>query len=177
MKLILDAFPTFIILGGVIIFSIALLIFMGKYKNKNNEEKENINTIDVEKNEKFMFLKELNVYEYISSILPKEYIVFPKVELSLLVKPTNTKHAFNEVKGKTVDLVIFEKSTMSPVLVLDCYDSTYSNGMLEEFEPLILKVLQKAKLDILTIHIKNQLNKDEIKTLIFEKLGINEKNN
>lgn len=164
----------YIILAIVIIVAVVILVLISKKTGKEELKKEiNINSIDVEKNEKYMFLKELAVYEYIASFLPNEYIIFPKVELSLLIKPTNTKHAYNEIKGKVVDFVIFEKANMNPVLVLDCYDTTYSNGMLEELEPFVVKVLQKAKLELLTIHIKNQLNKDEIQKSILEKLEKN----
>lgn len=162
---------------GLIVFVVVGLVAIFYLSKKKNVQEENIKNldIDVEKNEKYMFLKELSLYEYISSVLPNEYIVFPKVSMSLLVNPTHTKHAYNEIKGKVVDLVIFEKASMMPILVLDCYDTTYANGMLEELEPLIVKVLQKANLEILTLQIKNQLNKDEIKQQILDKLNNDKK--
>ena len=160
---------------GFVIVGIVLIIFLFKKDKKNKPQKEEITQIDVEKNEKYMFLKELSIYEYVASILPKNYIVFPKVSAGLLVNPSGTKHAYNEIKSKVVDLVVFTRETMSPVLIIDCYDTTYSNGMLEELEPLLLEVLKKASLEVLSIQVKHQLNKDEIKEKILAKLEENKK--
>jgi hypothetical protein len=87
-----------------------------------------------------------------------KYYIFPQVSLSNLVtaeKGTGSYQAFhNKVDRKSIDFVLFEKSTISPVLAIELDDSSHDREDRQERDAFVDRVLAKAGLPLL--HVRAQ---------------------
>ncbi len=145
-----------------------------KIKLKKVKEKEDdIKDIHVNIAEKFLFRKELKMLILINKILPNGYVVFPKIGVDLII---NSNSNISEmVRGKYVDMVIFEENTMKPKVVVDLFDGSLGDEQLEIEKPEILQVLTKAEMPIVSFKVKADYTNEEIKEPIFKALKIDDK--
>ena len=86
------------------------------------------------------------------------YYIFPQVSLNNLVtveKGTGSYQAFhNKVDRKSVDFVLFDRSTISPVLALELDDASHDREDRQERDAFVDGVLAKAGLPLL--HVRAQ---------------------
>jgi len=86
------------------------------------------------------------------------YYIFPQVSLNNLVtveKGTGSYQAFhNKVDRKSVDFVLFDRSTISPVLAIELDDSSHDREDRQERDAFVDRVLAKAGLPLL--HVRAQ---------------------
>ncbi len=122
-------------------------------------------------NNVFMQRKEVLFWKYLNTILPKEYIVVPKVEVGNLVEVEGDKSVYNRIATKTMDYVIFNEKTMYPALILDIYDKTYNDLRLEEQDPYVTEIINKLGIKMMEILVSSDFDRDKTKNLILEKLG------
>lgn len=140
-----------------------------KEKSKKEQPRKNTHLVVVEK---YMFRREVLFWKFLNSILPRTVIVCPKVAVTSIVMPDGDKKFYNELMDKTVDYVVFDEQTMSPMLIIDIYDSTYDDAPLEERDPKVYESLESVRLKILSLKIQTYFDKEEIKTKIFKALNI-----
>ncbi len=123
--------------------------------------------------QKYMFRKELKVLKILYEILPKNYIPFPKVGIENLLEPTSSRFVLDEVRGKFVDFVIFEETTMKPILALDTFDNSFEDESLSEKEPALINVFEEIKLPFITLVVRNNdVDKEKLKQIIYGALKI-----
>ena len=134
------------------------------YKIKENDK----NTLAIK--EKFMFQIELKVLALMNEACSPNFIALPKVSLGNLLEPKGSKVTYNAIAEKTVDFVIFEKSTMKAVLIVDIFDNTFSDEALAEQDPSLNKLLSDLNLPVLSILVKGSINAEEFKQTIKNKL-------
>lgn len=107
----------------------------------------------------------------INKILPKGFIVFPKVGVDLILAPVGNKSLYDSIRGKYLDLVIFEDITMKPRLAIDLHDGTIGDEELEVDSPEVVNALKVAELPLISFKIKTDYEIDEIKNPILKELG------
>ena len=122
-----------------------------------------------------MARKELLFWKYLNTILPREYIVVPKVAVNDLIEVEGDKSTYDRIASKTIDYVIFIEKTMYPALILDIYDKTYNDLKLEEQDPYITEVLTKMNLKVVEILVSSDFDREQTKEYIYSKLGLNNK--
>lgn len=168
--LLVSTTTTLIICGCVALFAILLmLVIFKKRKNEKlmkNSTKINGSFISLQLKNKYMVRKQLKFYYLLRKILPKEYIAFPQVGVDNLCSPVGNRIEYNKILSKYVDFVIFEESSMKPLLVIDVYDSTYGDESIQEFEPDVVKALEAIKLPLVQFLIKDDFNENEVKSKI-----------
>ena len=123
----------------------------------------------------YMARKELLFWKYLNTILPREYIVVPKVAVNDLIEVEGDKSTYDRIASKTIDYVIFIEKTMYPALILDIYDKTYNDLKLEEQDPYITEVLTKMNLKVVEILVSSDFDREQTKEYIYSKLGLNNK--
>ena len=166
---------------AVLLFLILAILFYRFFIKKQPEEDDkNYKVKDSDKDtlqitEKYMFQIELKILSVLNQSLSAEYIALPKVCLGSLLAPKGSKVVYNILADKVVDFVIFEKSTMKPVLVVDIYDNTFNDEALSEQDPNLTKILTDLKLPIVAFLVKGNVNMEEFKNLINSKLPQKEK--
>ena len=147
-----------------------------KVKRLKKEQQPVFNQSRYKVSQTYMIRKELLFWKYLNTILPREYIVVPKVAVNDLIEVEGDKSTYERISSKTIDYVIFNEKTMYPALVLDIYDKTYNDLKLEEQDPYITEVLKKMNLNFVEILVSTDFDREKTKELIFEKLGIKVQN-
>lgn len=124
--------------------------------------------------DKFLFRKEVKLLVLISKILPKGYVIFPKISLGSILEPVGRKNLFISVQNKILDFIIFEEVSMKPVLAIDVYDGSIGDEQINEADEIAVKALESANLPLVSFKVKTDYTEEEIKTPIYAALGINE---
>lgn len=122
--------------------------------------------------DKFLYRKEIKIFILINRILPKGYIVFPKIGLDTILEPIGDHALYDSVKGKYVDFVIFKQDTMKPVAVVDIFDGSIDDEQLDVNCPEVVEALNSAELPIVSFKVKPDYAEDEIKTPIYNALKV-----
>jgi len=107
-------------------------------------------------------IPERKFFEELQKIIPNEYVVFPQVLLSSIVKVNSSKKEFwkyqNKINRKTVDFVIFEKQYLKPIVAIEYDGKTHDKNDRKNRDNFINRVLEVSGIKIL--HIKHQENID-----------------
>ena len=145
-----------------------------KKKQKQPEKKSlyEIKKFNLELTDKFMYRKELLLWRYMISILPRTFIVIPKVSIPSIVNPNGDKNLYNDVVDKTLDLVVFDEQNMRPLLAIDIFDNTYGDERMDDQDPKLYAIVTKLGLKILHVHMKLDLDKEEIRRQVYKELNI-----
>ena len=145
-----------------------------KPKQKQPERKSlyEIKNFNLVLTDKFMYRKELLLWKYLNSILPRTFIVVPKVAIPALVNPDGDKNLYNDVIDKTIDLVVFDEQNMRPLLAIDIFDNTYGDERMDEQDPKLYAIITKLGLKIIHVHMKIDFNKEEIKRQVYKELNV-----
>lgn len=124
--------------------------------------------------DKFLFRKEVKLLVLISKILPKGYVIFPKISLGSILEPVGRKNLFISVQNKILDFIVFEEISMKPVLAIDVYDGSIGDEQINEADEIVVEALKSANLPLVSFKVKTDYTEEEIKTPIYNALGINE---
>lgn len=174
----------------IIAICILLLIVFWLYKKLKNRPKTNkkpkekkpklaqttFKNVNLTVNENYMVRKQVLFWKFLNLILPKEYIVVPKVALSDLLTPDGDKKIFNLIIDKTLDYVIFNEKTMYPALVIDIYDKLSGQANLSEQDPFLVNILNNLNLKVLHILVSANFDRENAKKEIYQALNINIQN-
>lgn len=167
-----DLVVALLIFVGVIIISIVISISLKKKFGDDRAmvTKNEPKSVNVElkkpylENEEMVFLK--NLYK----ILPAEFIAFPRVGVDNLVKPKNDKILYNTILSQYIDVAVFFKSTMEPVLVIDLYSPSPVKQSLKQLSPNVKKALQAVKIPIIEYELNDDCDLLKLKTKVIDAL-------
>ncbi|VAW31902.1 hypothetical protein MNBD_CPR01-245 [hydrothermal vent metagenome] len=153
------------------------------YFLKNKVSRDSLANIVSQKEEKTLQFKRkdflLNVperlfFEGLQLVIPSEYVAFPQIVLSNIVKVNSSKKEFwsyqNKINKKTIDFVIFEKQYLKPVIAIEYDGKTHDRSDRQKRDSFVNSVLESA--GIKSIHIRHQenINFEEVKNKINELL-------
>ena len=116
--------------------------------------------------DKYLYRKELKLFVLISKILPKGYIVFPKVGVDTILEPVGSHTLYNSIRDRYVDLVIFNLETMKPRVVIDIFDGSIGDEQLETETPEVIEALKSAELPLISIKVQTSYDQEELKDQI-----------
>lgn len=112
-------------------------------------------------------VKFLSVFQ---NSLPSEYVAFPKVVMTNLVKPDGSLVVFNEIKDDILDIVVFLKSKMQPVLVVDLIDPSRGDKSETKYNEYTVQSLKSVHLPILNLTLDHDYEKIELLNLFLDKM-------
>lgn len=163
------AVPVIILLGGVLIACVVYFYLRKKLSMPKNLN-ENIAKVDVSLNSNFCSDKEMKFLEYLHRAMPKEFIAFPRVGVDQLVSPKKDRNAYNAIMSKYVDVVVFTRKDMTPVLVIDLVQKGSAQQQYEELDPNVIKVLKAVKLNLLKVELEDAYDIEALKTNVLKAL-------
>jgi len=143
-----------ILVGGLLIAIIMSIIlkkhtFGGKDKGKKGKGK-----LEVELKREYASNEEMRLLEYIHKALPKDFIAFPRVGVDQIVSPTKNLVAYNSIMSKYVDICVFLRKTMEPMLVIDIMWDNQAKQQFSEMDTNVIDVLNTVKLKVVKIKIE-----------------------
>ena len=96
----------------------------------------------------------MKLLEYIHKALPKDFIAFPRVGVGQIVNPTKNLVAYNSILDKYVDICVFVRKTMEPVLVVDILWDNEAKQQFRDMDLSVVDVLGAVKLKVVKIKIE-----------------------
>ena len=103
--------------------------------------------------EELIWPKEVEFYDMYRTLLPKEYLMVPKVGVDKIVKPHGSLLMYNAIKTKYVDFCIFKRSNMEPVVVIDCFYPSITDSSIKEMDKAVKKSLEAVSIPVLQYEI------------------------
>ncbi len=145
----------------VLALFIGLGIYLGiklKKKVDNNYKKEiDFSKIDgksqLVKHIPYLWPKEVEFFDMYCKLLPKEFLMVPKVGVDKIVKPHGSLLMYNAIKTKYVDFCIFKRSDMEPVLVIDCFYPSITDSTMKIMDKAVVKALEAVNIPVLQYEI------------------------
>ena len=139
------------IVGGIF-----LAIKLNKKVLKNmdhvNWDKVNINGM-LKKHTPLLWPKELEFYEMFKSVVPKDFLIIPKLGVDEIVKPNGNLLLFNAVKSEHVDFCVVKLSNMEPIMVIDTYYPSIADSTIQELPTPVLKALESVNIPVVKYEI------------------------
>ncbi len=172
MEIFLDTILPIIILLLVVALSIILYLYIRK-KTKFSQEmitKNMPKNISVKLNEHYVSEKEMSFLYALAKALPNELIAFPMVGVDRLVVPEKDKLIFNAITSKYVDVCVFLRKGMKPVLVIDLYEEGGVSEKLKTMDENVVRALNKVKIPVMKYAVRVDYDIDEMKMKIIQNL-------
>ena len=147
---------------GAVILAAALIsaIFVGIKLNKKvtyDSQKIDWNKFkgngQLKKHTPLLWPKELEFYYMFRTVLPKEFMIIPKLGVDEIVKPDGGKTLFNAVKDEHVNMCIVKVSNMEPVAVLDTYYPSIGDSTIQELPVAVKKALESVDIPVIKYEI------------------------
>ena len=153
----------------IIILIITLIISIFIYKKLQKKFNKPLDTTLkqhstplVKLRERYCTEDEMKFLEALHKALPRDCISFPNVGVSKLIEPKGDLIDFKTVQDKFVDVCVFLRKEMKPILVIDLYSPTPTQKQLKKFDDNITNVLKVAKIPIMHKEIQKAYKNDEL---------------
>lgn len=161
--------PIIIIACGVIAFFGIIIYFRRKDKKETKKQVSspgsNIKLID-----EYCSKEEMEFLVALHKAMPIDLIAFPAICLGKIVEPKGNKLQYNKVYTKYVDICVFLRKTMQPVLVLDLISPSPVKQAMKELDQDVVDTLKYVKLPLLKTKIKDSYNIEELRQEILNAL-------
>lgn len=170
MSKLLSTFSNIILPIIVLVVAIGLCFLLyrylkksyGKY-NKGDVKKKLSGTPQVKLKKEYCSEDEMKFLEAIHKALPRECISFPNVGVSKLIEPKGNLIGYNSVINKFVDICVFLRKDMSPILVIDLYSQSPVAQQFKKFDDSVSAVLKELKIPVIHKQIQANYNIDELR--------------
>lgn len=142
-----------IVLGGLII-AVITYFAIKKHNFGGNKKTKKKGSLEVELKKEFASNEEMKLLEYIHKALPKDFIAFPRVGVDQIVSPKKNLVAYNSILTKYIDICVFLRKTMEPLLVIDILWDNEAKQQFRDMDMNVQDVLNAIKLKVVKIKIE-----------------------
>ncbi|MBE5758252.1 MAG: DUF2726 domain-containing protein [Clostridiales bacterium] len=156
------------ILPIIIIFVIiALGILIYKITNKKFDkpiiELRTHSTPLVSLKNSFCTEDEMRFLEAVHKSLPREFIAFPRVGVTTLIEPKGNLADYKAVWNKYVDICIFLRKDMKPILVVDLIHPSPVQQQMKKQDENVTNILKAVKIPLISKQIEYTYNIDDLR--------------
>ncbi len=130
----------------------------------------NNNSVEVDLKKPYTTERSMKFLEYLHRAMPKELIAFPMVGVDRLVVPKKDKVAYNAILSKYVDVCVFTRRKMEPVLVIDLVAGNTSVEQYMEMDASVVAVLKAVKLPVLHVKLDDAYDLETLRDSILNAL-------
>lgn len=164
------------VLALIVLFAFIIMAFIIYFVIKNLEKKRISKSKQAKFDGKprlklnlpFLTSNETKFLAVFQNSLPSEYVAFPKVVASSIVKPDGSLVVFHEIEHNILDVVVFLKTKMQPVLVVDLIDPARGDKSITEYSEYTKKGLSSVKLPILSVCLDHDFERVELLNMFLE---------
>ena len=165
MNIFLDIVLPIMFIIGLIVGSVFLFKFLQKKFNKPIKTALQRNSVpEVKLKNRYCTEREMKFLEALHKALPRDFIAFPNVGVSKLIEPKGNLNDYKSIQDKYVDICVFLRKEMKPILVIDLYQPSPTAQQLKKFDDNISNVLKVAKIPVLHQQIQKTYNLNTILT-------------
>ncbi|MBE5745933.1 MAG: DUF2726 domain-containing protein [Clostridiales bacterium] len=162
-----------LILFIFIAIAVVVFIFIKKAEKKranNNKKAKFDGKPRLKLNLPFLTNNEVKFLAVFQNSLPSEYVAFPKVVMHSLVKPDGGLVVYNEIKDDVLDVVVFLKNKMQPVLVVDLIDPARGDNAATKYNEYTQKSIKSLSLPVLNVTLDHDFDKIELLNAFLDKM-------
>ena len=156
--LLTDSADVFISIGIIILgLMVAIITYFSIKKHSfggNSKGGKAKGKLEVELKKEFVSSEEMKLLEYIHKALPKDFIAFPRVGVDQIVSPKKNLVAYNSILSKYVDICVFLRKTMEPVLVIDILWDNEAKQQFHNMDINVVDVLNAVKLKVVKVKVE-----------------------
>lgn len=168
MNLLLSTFTEIILPIAIFILGIVACVFIYRAVRKKFNKPIDITlqrnaTPQVKLKENFCTEKEMVFLYALHKALPRECISFPNVGVSKLIEPKGNLVDYKLVMDKYIDICVFLRNGMKPILVIDLFEPSPASQQLKKFDDNVLAVLKEVKIPVLHKQVQSEYNIEELK--------------
>ncbi len=161
--------PLIILIAAVIIAVIIIVSLKKTYgKDKGMVTKNEPKVVQVDLKAPYMIKEEIEFLKSINNVLPAEFVAFPRVGVDNLVKPKNDKVLYNTILSQYIDVCVFLKSNMEPILAVDLFSSNPATQAARELHPNVAKALKTVKIPMIKYQLAGQYDLVELRVKVFD---------
>lgn len=143
-----------ILFGGILI---TVLIAVGinnlEKRSYKKSTRRDPNKINLKLREEYIDKREFAFLNLLFQTLPEEFVAFPNVGLANIVAPNGDKVAYNRVYSEFVDVCIFQKDTMRPLLAIDLYKVESVHAAFRKMSDFAIRSLKSVGIKVLVVDI------------------------
>jgi len=169
MSKLLSIFTDIVLPLIVLVIAIGLCVLLYMYLKKQYDKHDptyskNISgTPKVKLKSPYCTEEEMKFLDAIHKALPRECISFPNVGVSKLIEPKGDLNGYNAVLDKYVDICVFLRKDMTPILVIDLYSESPVAQQLKKFDSNVSAVLKEIKIPVVHKQIQPVYNIEDLK--------------
>lgn len=166
----IDTIIPLVVIGVILIVAIVIVVFLKRIygKDRGMVTKSEPKVVDVELKKTFMKQNEMTFLKNLYKILPAEFIAFPRVGVDNVVQPKGDKVLYNTILSQYLDVCVFLKKTMEPVLAIDLYEASPIEQQMKQLHPNVVKALATVKLPLLTYQLSEEYDLAELRTKVID---------
>ena len=175
MSKLLNAFTNVILPIAIIILAIIAAVYL--YKALRKRFNKPLDTTLKASSKAKVSLKtnyctedEMRFLDALHRALPRECISFPRVGVSKLIEPKGGMNDYKSVLDQYVDVVVFLRKEMKPILVIDLYHASPAAQQLKKFDENVNTILKAVKLPVMKKQIAPQYNINQLLIEVLEHL-------
>ncbi len=176
MNRLLSIFTDTILPLIILVLGIVLAVFLYKFLNKryasptNPSSKVGSNP-QVKIKSHYVTEPEMKFLDALHKALPRDCISFPNVGVGKIVEPKGQLSDYNVVLNKFVDVCVFLRKDMTPILVIDLYDPSPAAQQLKKFDDSVTAVLKATKIPVLHKQIQNSYDIESLKIEVLKAMN------
>ncbi len=160
-----------IILIILIIASAVIIVYFLKRKfgeDRGMITKDIPKQVFVELKKCYLKPEEVAFLKSLSKVLPAEFVAYPKVGVDNLVQPKNDKVLYNTILSQYIDVCVFLRTTMEPVLAIDLFSPSPVEQQMKKLHPNVIKAMQTVKIPLIQYQVAEEYNLIELRTKVIE---------
>lgn len=169
MNLMLGVFTETVLPLLVLIVVIVLAVLLYKFLRKKYYKTE-VSTPTTVSSKPQIKLKgayvteqEMKFLDAIHKALPRDCISFPNVGVAKLVEPKGALNDYNLVMNKFVDVCVFLRKDMTPILVIDLFEPSPVAQQLKKFDASVNSILKEVKIPVLHKQIEQKYDIEKLR--------------
>lgn len=168
MNLLLGAFVDIVLPILVVIVAIIIAVYLNKYLRKRYSGSSTSSAKvgskpQVKIKSHYVTEPEMRFLDALHQALPRDCISFPNVGVAKIIEPKGQLVDYNIVMNKFVDICVFLRKDMTPILVIDLFDPSPAAQQLKKFDDSVTAVLKEVKIPVLHKQIQPKYDIEALK--------------
>jgi len=176
MNYLLNAFIDVILPIAIVIILIVISILLFKFLQKKYNKPiktalQRNSTPQVSLRKRYCSEREMKFLEALHKALPRDCISFPNVGITKLIEPKNNKIDYNYATDKYVDVCVFLRKNMTPILAIDLFEPSPAAQQLKKFDNNLKEILSAVKIPILHKQIEESYSIEDLRIELLQAMN------
>ena len=168
MNLLLGTFVDVVLPIIVVIIAIIIAVYLNKFlRNRYSGSSTTSSKVgskpQVKIKSHYVTEPEMRFLDALHQALPRDCISFPNVGVAKIIEPKGQLVDYNIVMNKFVDICVFLRKDMTPILVIDLFDPSPAAQQLKKFDDSVTAVLKEVKVPVLHKQVQAKYDIEALK--------------